>query len=248
VAAIPGARPSSRASLAISDVRSRAAWLVLATSSPAADIGRLANGATVSVTDDPQVFRDLLRSERPRIVVCSQPPATDWDLGLVLDERRRGTLRAVLLTPPDAVDRRLAALADGFDDALASSVPVEELIGRLAWLDARTRPAAREAAILRFGNGYELDTAAHQLRRDGVVIHLRPKEYGLLALLATHPGRVYGRAELLDRVWGPSHDAGARTVDVHVRWLRAKIEAEPERPVNLVTVRGVGYRLDARVR
>ncbi len=84
---------------------------------------------------------------------------------------------------------------------------------------------------------------AHELRRDGQVIHLRPKEFGLLALLAAHPGRAYTRRELLHLVWGPAHVGGPRTVDVHVRWLRSKIEPGPE-PAYLVTVRGVGYRLD----
>jgi DNA-binding response OmpR family regulator len=98
--------------------------------------------------------------------------------------------------------------------------------------------------VLLVGDGPELDLAGHELRRQGEVVHLRPKELGLLALLAAHPGRAYTRWELLDRVWGPGHDAGTRTVDVHVRWLRAKVEPDPGRPVHLITVRGVGYRLD----
>ena len=63
-------------------------------------------------------------------------------------------------------------------------------------------------------------------------------------MLAAHPGRAYTRRQLLDRVWGHDHDGDPRTVDVHVRWLRAKIEREPARPVHLVTLRGIGYRLD----
>lgn len=107
------------------------------------------------------------------------------------------------------------------------------------------RPSETSAAdvVLEFGDAFELDTLAHELRHRGRRIHLRPKEFGLLALLAAHPGRAYTRAELLDRVWGRRHGAG-RTVDVHVRWLRSKIEPDPERPATLVTVRGVGYRLD----
>lgn len=89
---------------------------------------------------------------------------------------------------------------------------------------------------------------AHEVRRDGLAVHLRPKEFGLLALMASHPGRAYTRRELLERVWGKGHETGVRTVDVHVRWLRQKLEADPERPVHLVTVRGVGYRLDPPLR
>lgn len=203
----------------------------------------------VRVTGDPRRFRDLLLAERPRIAVCCQPPASARDLELVAAERRRrGSLRAILLAPPEAVADRLAALAHGFDDDLASSVPAAELVGRLEWHDARARVRPESWPVLRFGEGLELDTAAHELRRAGIVIHLRPKEFGLLALLAAHPGRAYTRTELLDRVWGAPHDGGGRTVDVHVRWLRSKIEPDPERPIHLVTVRGVGYRLDATAR
>ena len=63
-------------------------------------------------------------------------------------------------------------------------------------------------------------------------------------MLAAHPGRAYTRRQLLDRVWGPDQVGDPRTVDVHIRWLRSKIEPQPDRPTHLVTVRGVGYRLD----
>ncbi len=82
------------------------------------------------------------------------------------------------------------------------------------------------------------------MRRSGTLVHLRPKEFQLLSVLASHPGRAYTRRQLLDQVWGTGHDGDPRTVDVHVRWLRSKIEPRPEAPVHLVTVRGVGYRLD----
>jgi DNA-binding response OmpR family regulator len=67
-------------------------------------------------------------------------------------------------------------------------------------------------------------------------------------MLAAHPGRAYTRRQLLDRVWGQHHDGDPRTVDVHVRWLRSKIEPRPDTPVHLATVRGVGYRLDPGLR
>ena len=85
---------------------------------------------------------------------------------------------------------------------------------------------------------------AHELRRGDELIHLRPKEFGLLALLAAHPGRAYSRRQLLDRVWGPDHAGGSRTVDVHVRWLRSKIEPVPERPSTSSPSAALGYRLD----
>jgi DNA-binding response OmpR family regulator len=110
---------------------------------------------------------------------------------------------------------------------------VPEDLGR-AGLEARL-PVA-EATIL--------DLRAHELRRDGRTIPLRPKEYQLLATLAANPGRAFSRRQLLDLAWDRERDIDTRTVDVHVHWLRAKIEATPRNPIHLVTVRGFGYRLD----
>ena len=225
--------------------RVRAAWLVLADSGPALELPGLAPGTAIRITADPRRFRDILLAERPRVVVVAQPPAGPDDLDLVAHERRRRPrLRAVHLTPPDAVGDRLAALARGFDDALTMETTGSELVGRLLWVASRARERPAPGSPLPVTASLELDLAAHELRGEGMAIHLRPKEFGLLALLAAHPSRAYTRRELLERVWGSSTGSGARTVDVHVRWLRSKIEPEPERPIHLVTVRGVGYRLD----
>ena len=244
MAMTPQPRPEEGVPFPIADEVQGASWLVLAADGPASMLAGAVPGTSVAVVSDPARFQELLALLRPRVVVCSRPPATLSDLQAVAEaRRRRPTLRAVLVSPPDAVDARLDALARGFDDALASSVPLDELAGRLAWHDARSRTRPGGGTVLPFGDGFELDTSAHVLRRHGEAVHLRPKEFGLLALLAAHPGRAYTRAELLDRVWGSSRGAG-RTVDVHVRWLRSKIEANPDAPQTLVTVRGVGYRLD----
>ena len=89
-----------------------------------------------------------------------------------------------------------------------------------------------------------LDLRAHELRREGRAIPLRPKEYALLATLAANPGRAFSRRQLLDLAWDRERDIDTRTIDVHVHWLRAKIEATPRHPTHLITVRGFGYRLD----
>ena len=207
--------------------RERAAWLVLANGGPAAALPELAATKAVSVTADPRRFRDILLAERPRIVVVCQPPAGDEDLDLVASERRRRPrLRALHLAPPGAVADRIGALSRGFDDALTTTTTASELVGRLE----RSRLDAREGAVpgstLPIGDGVELDLVARELRRDGLAIHLRPKEFGLLALMVVYPG-VRTPAEILERVWGRRHREWLRTVDVHVRWLRTKIEAEP---------------------
>lgn len=239
-----GSHAAERRPLRADERRPESTWLVLAADGPAVGLADTIPGVAAVVVADPARFRDLLGTLRPSVVVCSRPPAALGDLQSVIDaRRRRASMRAVLISPPDAVDARLDALAEGFDDALASTVPLSELAGRLAWHDARARAQTARDMLLQFGDGLELDLAAHELRRHGQIVHLRPKEFGVLALLATHPGRVHSRAELLRRVWGTT-SGSSRTVDVHVRWLRAKVEAHPDRPVTLVTVRGAGYRLD----
>jgi len=224
----------------------RATWLVLAADGPALEIGGVAPGtAHVRAVDDPTIFTALLASDRPRVAIVAQPPAGARDLAAVCAERRRRQgLRTIHLSPGSDVSARVAALRDGFDAALPQTVEAVELAARAALLDEQSR--TRPASTLPIAQGFELDLVAHELRLDGRAVHLRPKEFQLLAMLAAHPGRAYSRRQLLDRVWGPDQVGDPRTVDVHIRWLRSKIEPAPGRPVHLVTVRGFGYRLDPR--
>ena len=219
-------------------------WLVLATDGPAIDLMALVAPANLSLVSDPATFRRLLLEEFPSVVACASPPAGPADLELLaLERRRRPNMRAVVLTRAEATTERLEALAMGLDEALPSTVSLDELAGRLLRLAAQVTSSLETNRRLWLGDGLELDLNAHQLRLHGQLIHLRPKEFGLLTELALNPGVVFTRRQLLDRVWGSS-EAGPRTVDVHVRWLRSKIEADAGRPTRLVTVRSVGYRLD----
>lgn len=182
---------------------------------------------------------------RPRLVIVAEPPLEAAAVDSLLAERRhRSPVRIIHLTEPGAVNRRLRALDLGVDDALPLPITAAELLGRAHRLAARSRRRPDVAGLVPISADTSLDLIAHELRRAGTTIHLRPKEYRLLALLATHPGRVYTRRQLLDRVWGVDHLGDPRTVDVHVRWLRSKIEPDPEHPSQLVTVRGIGYRFD----
>lgn len=223
---------------------SRATWLVLAIDGPALALDQLApSSARVRIVHDPVAFADLLAGDRPRLVIVAEPPASSGELELVIRERRRRHgLRTIHLSPEAEIPSRIAALRAGFDEALPQTIDADELAARAEILEERAR--APSATCLPIADGFELDLVAHELRHDGQSIHLRPKEFQLLAMLAAHPGRAYTRRQLLDRVWGPDQVGDPRTVDVHIRWLRAKIEPQAERPVHLVTVRGVGYRLD----
>jgi DNA-binding response OmpR family regulator len=218
-------------------------WLAFADGEPAATIALIVGADQLRVVQDGFTFRQHLVADRPHLVLFAEPPGSERDLELAMNERsRRHDLRLVYLTATDRVDDRIEALRHGADDALPSSIDARELLARVRRLLDRAEGPPRSAVSV--ADGVVIDLLAHEVRRDGELIHLRPTEFRLLAMLAAHPGRAYTRRELLDRVWGRGHGGDPRTVDVHVRWLRSKIERRPEAPAHLITVRGVGYRLD----
>jgi DNA-binding response OmpR family regulator len=222
-------------------------WVALAEGGPVARLTGNIGMRTIHATAHRAEFAQMLRSARPRIAIIGTPPAGADDLAAALQERRRRPgLRIVVVSPSDAISERLDALRAGADEALADTIDPAELGARLAILEERAR--ARHETVLQVTADTELDLVAHEVRRAGSLIHLRPKEFQLLAMLAAHPGRAYSRRQLLDRVWGAHHDGDPRTVDVHIRWLRSKIEPRSDAPIHLVTVRGVGYRLDPNPR
>src|SRR5690606_27189942 len=106
------------------------------------------------------------------------------------------------------------------------------------------RPATVETdETMQFGN-LEIDQARREVRIDGQAVALKPKEYELLGFLARNRGIALSRDLILDRVWGWEHDVSSRTVDVHIRWLREKIEPEPAQAQRIITIRGIGYRFE----
>ena len=100
-----------------------------------------------------------------------------------------------------------------------------------------------ESQTLVFGN-LSIDIQRHEARIDDQALNLKPKEFELLVYLARHHGQVLSRDLIMDRVWGWDFTGGSRTVDVHIRWLREKIESDPGDPSRIITVRGAGYRFE----
>ena len=160
---------------------------------------------------------------------------------VALLRRERPAIRAVLVDPAVDPTHRLAALKAGFDEALPQELDVPEVVARVTIQLDRARATA--PTRLPVGAGVELDLASRALRRGGRFVRLRPLELRLKEL-ARAPGRPMSRALLIERAWGSAPPAGSRTIDVHIRWLREKVERDPDRPVHLLTVRGVGYQLE----
>jgi DNA-binding response OmpR family regulator len=111
------------------------------------------------------------------------------------------------------------------------------MIRRSDTQDQKLRPT------LKFGD-VEVDISHHIISRAGVGLNLTPKEFELLAFLTKNKGLVFNRDQLLEKVWGYDYAGDTRTVDVHVRWLREKIEINPDEPKHLITIRGIGYKLE----
>ncbi len=154
--------------------------------------------------------------------------------------RRRGIRVPVLiLTARGQVQDRVAGLRLGADDYLTKPFAMSELLARI---EARLRPGSSPVGrVHRFGV-VEVDLRGAEVRREGRVVALSAKEFKLLRYLIQHPGTPLGRNELLDEVWGRDAMPTTRTVDVHVAWLRRKLENDARRPALIVTVRGLGYK------
>ena len=190
----------------------------------------------------------LSRETEPDLIVLDLmlPRMSGLDVCRVVREER--PVPILMLTARSAEGDKIAGLDLGADDYVTKPFSMQELMARVSAMLRRDR-ISREAAdgvnggALR-GGGIELRPEAREVRRNGEVVRLRPKEFDLLECLMRHPRQVLTRDRILEQVWGYEFGGGTRTVDVHMRWLRQKLEAAPSKPQHLVTVRTVGYKFE----
>ena len=190
---------------------------------------------------------ELSRSADPDLIVLDLmlPRMSGLDVCRVVREER--PVPIVVLTALATEADTVTGLGLGADDYVTKPFSMRELTARVA-AALRRDGLSREAgggpargAVVR-GGGLELRADAREVTRGGAPVALSPKEFDLLEYLMRHPGRALSRDLILERVWGYDFEGGERTVDVHVRWLREKLERDPSRPQRLTTVRGVGYK------
>jgi two-component system, OmpR family, alkaline phosphatase synthesis response regulator PhoP len=148
----------------------------------------------------------------------------------------------LMLTARGQVDDRITGLRSGADDYLAKPFHMQELLLRMEAILRRTRKEELPQNV-RFGM-IEVDAKAAVVRKNGDEVTLSAKEYQLMRYLVQRKGEVVSRETLLKDVWGYGSTPNTRTVDVHMTWLRQKLEADPSTPSHFVTVRGLGYRFD----
>jgi len=156
--------------------------------------------------------------------------------------RRQSDVPIVMVTARADTHDVVAGLEAGADDYLTKPFAPKELSARIRALLRRARTTDPAIAHLTFGD-LEIVPEEGVVQRNGAEVHLTKTEFRLLVELASSPGRVFSREVLLERVWGYGYFGDGRLVDVHVRRLRTKIEADPANPRHVVTVRGLGYKL-----
>jgi len=202
-------------------------------------------GHAVVVVADGRAALEEIRSNPPDLMVLDvmMPRVDGLDVCRIL--RRDSDLPVLMLTARSTEDDLLLGLDLGADDYMTKPYSPRELAARVRTLLRRTRPAQPEEPdhVLRVGT-LQVDPVRHEVSADGRPVTCTPGEFHLLAALAAEPGRVFTRDQLLRHLHGFDSYVTVRTVDVHVMNLRRKIEPDPRRPVRLVTVYGIGYKLN----
>ncbi len=213
-------------------------------------------GYEVITAENGYAALEMARREQPDLLLLDvMLPGIDG-FEVCRQLRRETSVPILMLTArSDEVDR-VVGLEMGADDYLTKPFSMRELMARVKALlrrvalireelaaergDAATEPRAETLTF----DDLEIDLSRREVRVRGVATRLKPKEFDLLLFLARNAGAALSRDLILERVWGWTFDGNSRTVDVHVRWLREKVEADPAAPARIVTVRGIGYRFD----
>ena len=204
-------------------------------------------GYDVRVARDGAEALALVLEWQPALLVLDLVMPKIDGMRVLRELRERDSRVAVLiLTARGEEADKVRGLKLGADDYVTKPFGLLELLARVESLLRRARgEPTRETAsqLLHFGN-IEVDPVARRVRKAGVEVALRPKEYDLLLELLRHRGEVRSRLELMQTVWGYSSAVITRTVDTHMFELRRKLEADAARPRHIMTIRGIGYRLD----
>jgi DNA-binding response OmpR family regulator len=203
-------------------------------------------GYEVQVAGDGNEALRLARAATPDLVVLDlMLPGLDG-LEVCRQLRRDSTVPILMLTAKDDEVDKIVGLEVGADDYMTKPFSMRELLARIRAMLRRSRMVQQDAEADGAQAVRSGDLEANPLQRRVVLgeraLQLKPKEFDLLVYLMQQRGRVMTRDQLLEKVWGYTFGGDTRTVDVHIRWLREKIEEDPSTPRRLETVRGVGYR------
>jgi DNA-binding response OmpR family regulator len=212
-------------------------------------------GYGVETAGDGPTALDMARKDRPSLIILDimLPGMDGFEVCRIL--RQEMNTPVLMLTARDDEIDRVVGLEVGADDYMVKPFSMRELMARVKAMLRRVRMVREEVSagtlaadlqasqMMTFEN-LVLDLTRREVRLNNQPISLKPKEYDLLIFLAQHRGQVLSREFILGRVWDWNYIGDSRTVDVHIRWLREKIEQDPASPTRILTVRGAGYRFD----
>lgn len=209
------------------------------------------DGHDVLRAEDGLAGLELARAEQPDLVLLDVmlPKMSGLDVCRIL--RTEQPVPILMLTARDSEPDKIQGLDLGADDYITKPFSMRELRARVTsalrrdQLSRSVAVAEREVGDRIEGGDIVLDLVAHEVTARGVPVALRPREFSLLEYLMRHPGQALSREMILESVWGYSYVGETRTVDVHVRWLREKLEEDAAHPTHLQTVRSVGYKFVA---
>jgi two-component system, OmpR family, response regulator RegX3 len=200
-------------------------------------------GFRVSVTPDGRGGLERFRAEQPSLVILDLmlPEMSGLDLCKIIREESRVPI--IMLTAKDAEADKVAGLELGADDYVTKPFSMRELVSRV-------RAQLRRAGMVEAGGDNQvlaggpvvLDPERHEVRVRGELVALPPKEFSLLHLLLLRKGRLVTRHFMLEEIWGPDYFGDTKTLDVHVKRVREKVEEDPRKPQHIQTVRGLGYK------
>jgi DNA-binding response OmpR family regulator len=209
-------------------------------------------GYEVETVADGNAALDIARRSHPDLILLDimLPGIDGFEVCRIL--RQDMSTPVLMLTARDDEIDRVVGLEVGADDYMTKPFSMRELIARVKAMLRRVRLIRQEmgidtnpvtAHLLTFDD-LVIDVTRREIRLKEQVVPMKPKEYELLVFVANHRGQVLTREFILEKVWGWDFVGDSRTVDVHIRWLREKIESDPANPVRIITVRGAGYRFE----
>ena len=201
----------------------------------------------LTATDGESGLR-LTRTREPDLVILDVmlPNIDGFEVCRMI--RRESDVPILILTARGEEVDRVVGLELGADHYVTKPFSMRELMARIRNMLRRSvapssGSAGGDAEEFRSGD-LTVDLTSHSVLLDGRPVDMKPREFSLIALLVANKRRAFTRDQILERLWGHDYIGDSRTVDVHVRWLREKIEPDPSKPRRIVTIRGVGYRFD----
>ena len=203
------------------------------------------DGYQVIAAFDGKTALALALKQHPDLVILDLmlPEISGWEVCRMI--RKESEVPIIMLTARDEVTDKIIGLEMGADDYVTKPFDTKELVSRVRAILRRAESKTAQKNIIQIADLY-IDVDKRLVRRQEIAVDLTHNEFDILRVMAENPGRVFSRMQLLDKVQGDAYEGYERTIDSHIKNLRKKIEIDPEHPRYIITVHGVGYKLEER--